>query len=263
MPSNETRYANKVFMAGALPLMKIIATDDRSLSKLFRNVNAVYQVSAMADGEKEAVHFVVTNGVWETCQGVYGGSEKIDAELAFSSMEKMNAFMKGDMTKLPSIKIKNIKKFGLFMAVLLKMSSLLNMTDAPEDEETALFLCKLYFALLSTGISALNKIGHPSISEWTSKSPDRCYQWDIVDHSEVAAYLRIAEGKSKAGKGIYPRSAPFVTMKFDNAYSALLILMEKGDMFDMTANRQLIIEGGPEFGVQLGDHMVTVGRLAK
>ena len=26
MPSDETRYANKVFMAGALPLMKTIAT---------------------------------------------------------------------------------------------------------------------------------------------------------------------------------------------------------------------------------------------
>ncbi len=265
MPNEETRYANKVFMAGALPLMKIIATEVPSLNKLFAlpRINAVYQVSVKADGKKEGVHFIVTKGKWETYQGLYEGPKQIDGELAFSSMEKMNAFMKGDMSKLPMIKIKNVAKFGLFMAVLLKMSALLNMAEPPEDEETQLLLTKLYFSLLSTGISALNKLGHPAISKWVKESPDRCYQWEVVGHPEVAAYLRIAEGKSKAGKGIYPRSKPFFTMKFDCAKSALLILMEIGDMFEMTANRQLIMEGGPEFGVQLGDHMTTVGHLAK
>ncbi len=265
MPNEETRYANKVFMAGALPLMKIIATDVPELRRLFKipKINAVYQVSAKADGKKEAVHFVVTKGEWEVGFGEYKGPEQIDGELAFSSMEKMNAFMKGDMTKLPFIKIKNVAKFGLFMAVLLKMANLLQMSEPPEDEKTAVFLCKLYFALLSTGISALNKMGHPEISSWAKASPDRCYQWEVVDHPECTAYLRVKEGNTKAGKGEYPRSKPFFTMKFDCAHSALLILMEIGDMFQMTADSKLIMEGGPEFGVQLGDHMTTVGHLAK
>ena len=34
-------------------------------------------------------------------------------------------------------------------------------------------------------------------------------------------------------------------------------------MFDMTANSQLIMEGGPEFGVQIGDMMMHVGGYAK
>ena len=266
MPTDEVRYANKVFMSGALPLMKIIATDDPTLNKLFTlpKINAVYQVSAKVDGKnKEAVHFVVTDGEWEVYQGLYTGKKGIDGELAFSSMEKMNAFMTGDMSKLPMFKIKNLPKFGLFMAVLLKMSSLLTATDVPEDEDTQVLLTKLYFALLSTGISALNKMGHPTISKWVKESPDRCYQWEVIGYPEIAAHLRIDHGNSKAGKGLYERSDPFFTMAFDCPKSALLILMEIGDMFEMTANRQLIMKGGPEFGVQLGDHMATVGALAK
>ncbi|MBR5754143.1 MAG: hypothetical protein IKX83_06635 [Clostridia bacterium] len=264
MPSNETRYTNKVFMAGALPLLKVIATDVPSLNKKFKGVNAIYQVSAMADGVKEAVHMYVEDGVWtKVVQAPYEGDKKIDAELAFSSMEKMNAFMKGDMTKLPAFKIGNMKNFVLFMQVLLKMSSLLNMEEPSTDNDTNVLLCKLYFYLLSSGISALNKMGEPKISEWVKASPDRCYQWSVVDYPETTAYLRVKEGKSKAGRGAYPRAKPFFTMKFDTPKSALLILLDIGDMFDMTANSQLIMEGGPEFGVQIGDMMMHVGGYAK
>lgn len=130
MASDVTRYTNKVFMAGALPLMKTIATDVPELAKKFEGVNAVYQVSAKVNAQdKEAVHFIVENGEWSCKLGEYFGQQKIDAELEFSSMEKMNAFMKGDMTKLPKMKIKSFGKFMKFMAVLLKMSSLLGISE--------------------------------------------------------------------------------------------------------------------------------------
>ena len=50
------------------------------------------------------------NGEWSCKLGEYFGQKKIDAELQFSSMEKMNAFMKGDMSKLPKMKIKSFSK---------------------------------------------------------------------------------------------------------------------------------------------------------
>ena len=144
MPSNETLYTNKVFQAAALPLLKVIATDVPSLHKQFKGVDAIYQVSAKTDDGLAAVHFHVENGEWTKVHlEPYSGDKKIDAELAFSSMEKMNAFMKGDMMKLPAFKIGNFKKFVLFMQVLLKMSSLLNMEQPPEDQDTQVLLCKL------------------------------------------------------------------------------------------------------------------------
>ena len=209
MASDETRYTNKIFMAAALPLMKTIATDVPELKKKFEGVNAIYQVSAKVNAEdKEAVHFIVENGEWSVKLGEYLGQEKIDAELAFSSMEKMNEFMKGKMTSLP-------------------------------------------------------KMGHPQVHDWALKSPDRCYQWAVEGHPECTAYMRVKAGKSRAGRGEYKRAKPFFCMKFDCATSALKILLGTGDMFQMTANKQLIMEGAPEFGVQIGDYMMLVGSLAK
>ena len=80
MPSDETRYTNKVFMAGALPLLKTIANDVPELKKKFEGVNAIYQVSAKVNAEdKEAIHFIIENGEWTVKLGEYLGQEKIDA----------------------------------------------------------------------------------------------------------------------------------------------------------------------------------------
>ena len=132
MASDTTRYTNKVFMTGALPLLKTIANDVPELKKKFEGVNAVYQVSAMANAQdKEAIHFIIEDGEWTVKLGEYLGQQKIDAELQFSSMEKMNAFFKGNMSALPKMKIKSFGKFIKFMMVLLKMSSLLGIKEQP------------------------------------------------------------------------------------------------------------------------------------
>lgn len=264
MATDEIRYSAIVFFKAALPLMKYIAADVPSLAKDFKGVNAVYQISAKKeDGTKEATHFIVTDGVWDVKFGCYEGG-KIDGELAFSSYDKFVAFMKGNMAKLPAFKIGDMGKFIKMMKVLLKMSSLLNTAEPPEnDEETSLLLVKLYYYLLSTGISALNKAGEPKISNWIASSPDRVYQWEVIGHPELTAHIRIDHGKSKACKGAYERSNPFFIMRYDNATNALKILLDTGDMFDMTAAGELMLVGGPEFGVQLGDAMMTVGGYAK
>ena len=116
--------------------------------------------------------------------------------------------------------------------------------------------------MLSSGISQLNKMGHPAIRDWTSKSPDRVYQWAVEGHPECTAYLRIKAGKSRAGRGEYKRSKPFFCMKFDTAQHALMILLGTGDMLQMTKDKQLIREGAPEFGAMIGDYMMIVGDLA-
>ena len=58
MPSDEVRYTNKVFMAGALPLMKTIATDVPELKKKFEGVNAIYQVSAKVNVAVFAYNYI-------------------------------------------------------------------------------------------------------------------------------------------------------------------------------------------------------------
>lgn len=268
MASREEVLTNKIFLCGALPLLKTIVADVPSLKKKFAKVHCIFQVSALdpeAPGGKVATHFQVNGDEWVV------HANKVDTrpfvELEFKSIEAMNAFFKGTISPatLPKMKgvLKHTKEFIAFMAALLKMAGLLGLKQPPEDEETKRLLVKCYFYLLSTGISTLNKQGHDEVHDWASKSPDRVYAWKVDDEPTVSAYLRVKAGKSKAGKGEYRRAMPFFTMRFNNLDSALGILMSIDDMLDSVRAGKLIMEGAPEFGAQIGAFMMLVGALAQ
>ena len=268
MHTQEELYSNKIFFNAALPLIKVIANDVDSLKKQFQNIHAIIQVSALdpdAEGGKIGMHYIVNGDNWEV------HLDKVDpnphVELEFKSIEAMNAFFKGKIgpATLPKMKgiVKHVGAFKAFLMTLLKMSSLLSATEPPKDEETKQLMVKCFFYLLSSGISQLNKMGHSEIHEWTSKSPDRVYAFAVNDHPEVAAYLRIKEGNSKAGRGEYKRAMPFFTLRFRTFDNALGILLGTDDMLEAVKKGDLIMDGAPEFGGQIGTFMLEVGALAK
>lgn len=266
--ANEVLLTNKIFLNAALPLLKVIANDVPSLAKKFEKVHCIYQVSALdpsAPDGKYATHFTVNNGEWKVCADKVATNAHI--ELEFKSMETMNAFFKGNIgpSTLPKMKgiVKKPVEFAAFMAVLLKMSSLLTITEAPADEETQKLAVKCFFYLLSSGISQLNKHGHEGVQDWAKKSPDRVYAWAVDGYPEVSAFLRVKAGKTRSGRGTYKRAMPFFTMRFDSLPSALGILLSTDDMLESTKKGKLIMDGAPEFGAQIGDFMMQVGDYAK
>ena len=262
----EALYSNKIFLNAALPLVKVIATDVPSLAKKFEHAHAVIQVSCLnpeVPEGKVGMHFVVNSGEWlvHTCL-----TKDPHIELEFKSVEALNGFFKGNITLGAIPKIHGIKKDGTlvaFVQVLLKMASLLGADKAPEDEETQKLMVKCFFYLLSSGISQLNKMGHPEIHDWALKSPDRVYAFAVNDHPEVAAYIRVKAGKTRAGRGEYKRAMPFFTLRFDSFKSALGTLLGTDDMLESTKSGKLIMDGAPEFGAQLGGFLLMVGDLAK
>lgn len=269
--ASEAILTNKIFLVGALPLLKTIVADIPSLKEKFKKVHCIYQVSCLdpsAPEGKWATHFVVNGDEWKVHADKVAhrlGKQKF-VELEFKSVDAMNAFFKGTISPatLPKMKGLNfIYEFGVFMMALLKMSSLLGLTEIPADEDTKRLLVKLYFYLLSVGISTLNKNGHPDVHDWASKSPDRVYAWKVDGDDSVSAYIRVKAGKTKAGKGEYKRAMPFFTMRFKDYDSALGILMSIDDMLESVRTGKLIMDGAPEFGGQIGGFMMLVGALAK
>ncbi len=272
MATKDELYTNKIFLCGALPLLKTIVADIPSLKKKFSKIHAVYQVSARdadAPDGKYATHFMVNGDEWlvHADKVAYRIHNQPFVELEFKSVAAMNDFFKGKIGPATLPKMKGAgrfaKEFIAFMTALLKMSSLLSATAIPEDPATKKLLVKLYFYLLSTGISTLNKQNHEAVHDWAMKSPDRVYAWKVENEPDVSAYIRVKAGKSKAGKGEYKRAMPFFTMKFNNFDSALGILMSIDDMLESVRTGKLIMEGAPEFGGQLGEYMMLVGSLAK
>ena len=154
MASRDEIFTNKLFLNAVLPLIKVIASDVPSLAKKFEHAHGVMQVSALdpdsPDG-KVATHFVVNCGEWLV------HNDKVDTaphiELEFKSIEAMNAFFKGKMSLSTLPKMKGIAKhpglFASFMAVLLKMSSLLTAKGIPESEDTKALLVKCYVIIIA------------------------------------------------------------------------------------------------------------------
>lgn len=263
--TDDDRYAAGIFFYSALPLLKVIVDNEPKYGDRFKGKSFVFQVSAKTDDPDAglmATHFVVTDGVWQVVPGK--AHERPDIEFAFSDLKKFVVFFAGKGMPLP--KIKGFRKLGTLVGILLallRMAGLLQAKDAPTKDADKEMLVRLYFYLLPSGISRLNKMGHPKAKAFTEPSPDRAYAYAVTGHPELKAWLRIKAGNSKSGRGEYPRCKPFLTMRFDTTDHALDILMSKADMIDYLQKQFLIIEGAPEFGAALGDLMLLVGYYAQ
>lgn len=261
MIAGDVLYANRIFINGALPLLKVIVESKPALTKSFKGVNTVLQVSALDGEEKVGTHFIVEDGVWQVVKGV---TEEAVIDLQFPTVEAFNGFFSGTSKKLP--KIIGWYHVGLlikFLKALITMANLLGAVDIPDDEDEKELLVKLYFYLLSSGISQLNKAAHPAVSKWAKKSPDRVYAWAVNDRLDLSAYIRVKAGKTKACRGEYKRSKPFFTMRFSDVDSALGILLQIDDFLESTVKGKMIMEGAPEYGAVVGDFMMLIGSYAK
>lgn len=259
--SKEDIYSCSIFLNAALPLLKVIVESDEKRKKSFENINAIVQVSAKNEKEKVGTHYIIEEGNWSVVKGVI---DTADIELEFSSIPHLNGFFSGKSKKLPRIKgIKNTKLLVNTVKLLLRMSSLLSAKEPPKKIEDRELMTKLYFYLLSGGISQLNKVGHPDVSKWAKRSPDRVYAWAVSGRPELSAYIRVKAGNTKAARGEYKRAKPFFTMRFDSVESALGTLLETDDLIKATIAGRIVMEGAPEFGAQIGDFMKLVGSYAK
>lgn len=251
--TDEQTCVSRLFLYAVLPLVKEVGT----ARGYFAGKSGILQVSALLPTGEEGLFFTLQNGAVTTALGL---CEQPDVALRFGSQAHFNAFFLGKSKKLPGIK--GFSRPGLLLAAfrtLLAMSALLGAKQPPRDEKTKELVVRLYFYLLSRGISQLNRLGHPAVSAWAQASPDRVYAWRVDGHPEAAAYLRVKAGRTRAAKGQYTRSQPFFTMRFASLDSALAILLKTGDFIALTASRELILEGAPEFGARIGDFMELVG----
>jgi hypothetical protein len=289
--ADDAIYATRIFLNAALPLLKPIVEAKSGLAKSFKGKSGVVQVSALlgpheaeyealfgetapakaapakagpakAGPAKAGTHFLVEDGVLTVAKGLHASP---NVELEFPSLEALNGFFSGKSKKLPKMK-GAFASPGLFVATmkaLLSMASALGAKSAPAEEGERDLLVKLYFYLLSSGISQLNKAGHPAVAKWAKTSPDRVYAWAVEGKPELSAYVRVKAGNTRAARGVYERSKPFFTMSFDSSASALGILLGTDDMIESTATSKICMLGAPEFGAMLGDLMQLVANFAK
>ena len=115
----------KLFFNAAFPTMQVLLDDNPTLHKKFEHFKGVVQFGAKNDGELLCCHLIFDNG---TVTVVQGPAQAPDLALTFSSVQKMNALLKGGMS-LPAIR----GKLGMLPHVLSVLMGLKIMTK-PNDK---------------------------------------------------------------------------------------------------------------------------------
>lgn len=247
------RVSARLFFNAVFPVMKVILSDDEKMKKKFENVCANVQISAKDDDELIGAYLVFDKGTFKVVNGI---CQSPDITLAFKSLKDMNDMFRGG-NSLPSIK--GISKLGLLIKVLsLLMAIKLIMPDSktPTEEKQKLKV-KMTLYMITTAVSQYNKAGVEAMAEWTQKQPDRIYQFSVKD-ADIAAYIRIKAGKSKAGRGVYQRRSPFVHFAFNSVEGALQVLGNKVEFVEGVEKGYVNVIGSPEYSAKLNDFMSTI-----
>lgn len=256
MASERELLAARIICRAVFPVVKVLLEDDPGMKRRFENVSAVVQFRARDASGDVGGHWRFENGKVETSPEL---AEKADVTFTFGSVAKMNAFFAG---KLALPWISGLRNFGLLVNVfrILLALKILMPNAKPKTPEQARLKVKMTLYMVSTGLSQLNKAGDPDMQKWTSRQPERIYQWSCEPEG-IAVFLRIKAGKSKSGRGVYTRRKPFVHMKFNGVDGALPVLAQEVDTVQAIAKGLVTLEGSPEYGAALGDFMVRVGKL--
>jgi len=130
----------------------------------------------------------------------------------------------------------------------------------PKDKLKRYLKVKLALYMVTTALSKLNKSGDKDMKAWTGRQPDRIYQLS-VDGEDIAVYLRVKAGKTKAGRGFYTRKRPFVHMKFGSVDGALKVLLKDVGFVEAVDKQYVAIEGSPEYAANINDFMMRIQAL--
>jgi len=264
LPQERTRelLRTRLFLRAALPTVKVLIEDDPATAKRFKGVNAVVQFVARNQPRAVGAYLWFEDGAVRVEQGFWdadGMGREPDITFTFASLQKLNDFFAGK-TVLPGIK--GFGRPGLLAKVvqLLLALKLMLPSAQPKDPAKRRLKLKLTLYMITTALSQYNKGGDPEMERWTSKQPDRIYQFS-VEPEGIAAYLRVRGGKTKAGRGVYERRRPFVHMRFHGVDGALAVMNKEVDFVDGVGKGMVRIDGSPEYAANLNDFMMRVQAL--
>ena len=251
--------ATRIFLRALMPVMKVVVADDPKMAARFSGVSGRVRFLVKTEGEPCGMDLCFEEGHLEVDASL---QKRPDLQFTFKSPEKFNGFMAGKPA-LPSIS--GWRRFGLLVKVVgLLLAMKILMPDArPKAPEKKRLKVKMILYMITTALSQYNKGGDPDMEAWTGKQPDRIYQMSVAteEEDEIAAYLRVKAGKTKAGRGFYTRRRPFVHICFNGIDGAMPVLLGDVEFVEAVGRQMVTVEGSPEYAANLNAYMQRIQAL--
>ena len=254
MATKEDILTAKLFMNGAFPVLQVLMDEDPKLKG--KKFNHTIQFGAK--DPDEGLLCCTLKFQDGKLDFKMGEAENPDVVMTFSSVEKMNALLKGTGMSLPSIKGSK----GAALSFLLNyLMGLKVMTNPPKTDLQKYLKVKCSLYMICRAMSTYNKLGDPDFAEFCRRQPDRIYQFQVDDDDEkakIACYLRICEGKTKSGHGVYPKRTPFVLFHFTSIDGAIKVLDKEVEFVEGAEAGYVETVGSPEYACYLNDYMAII-----
>ncbi len=253
----------RLFFRAAFPVMKVPLQEDPALSSAKGLADAT--VAFVADDVSACLRFEEGSlFVSEELSVSEESCSDADVVLRFSGLKAMNRLLRGGIA-LPRIRggLRHPSTILATLRLLMRLKLMLP-SQRPKDPFRQYLKVKMSLYMVTTALSVLNKLGDPELQAWTSGQPDRIYQFtvgspDRDDH--IAAYLRVKNGRTKAGRGVYERRRPFVHFRFTGVEEAMKVLLKEVAFVESVELGYVTVEGSPEYSAGLNDLMTRVQSL--
>ena len=257
MATEQDVITAKLFLNAAMPVLQVLMDESPKLKG--KRFNHVIQFGAKNGEELICCTMTFSDGHLDVVQGP---SDKADIVMTFSSVEKMNALLKGTGTHLPAIKGNVAVAFYFLLSYLMGLKV---MTKTPQNDLEKYLKVKCSLYLICRALSTYNKLGDPDFHEFCHRQPDRIYQFRVEegdDPAKIACYLRVCQGKSKSGHGVYARRTPFVLFRFTSVEGALKVLGKQVGFVAAEEQGYVELVGSPEYASLLNDYMAIIQAMA-
>ena len=253
MATHEDIVTAQLFMNAAFPVLQVLMDESPKLKG--KKFDHTIQFGAKNGGELLCCHLVFEDGHLDVVQGP---AEKPDVKMTFSSVEKMNGLLKGTGMYLPRISGNFIAAFDFLLNYLMGLKI---MTNEPKNDLEKYLKVKCSLYMICRAMSTYNKLGDPDFHEFCERQPDRIYQFRVEDGDDpakIACYLRVCQGKSKSGHGVYEKRSPFVLFRFTSIDGALKVLGKEEEFVAAAEHGYVETVGSPEYACCLNDYMAVI-----
>jgi hypothetical protein len=249
----------RVLMSTVLPLLEVLARARPEVAQRIARSSGVVQIEAR--GSDVAARLRLEDGALRIEQG----RGDADVRCVFADVAALNGFF-GGRPVLPRVEPAwGLRRVRLLLEAVRLLAEL-RVLEPPSARSRAAMTrierslrVRLVLEVVTRSLARLHREGWEPIVALAAGSPDRVYQWTVVD-ADVGVWVRMHDGRVRAGRGVYTKRRPFVHYAFPDVDAAFDVLMAPSSMESFRRGR-VETYGSPEYARKMAVVLQKVDEL--